>query len=822
MRISQLLRSSASFAVLSGLAFGTAAHAQDAAETREVDEIIVTAQKREQSLQDVPIVVTSVSGQLLQDAGVRDIRELTVLTPGLTVTSTSNETIVTARVRGVGTVGDNPGLESSVGVVIDGVYRPRNGVSFGDLGEVTRIEVLKGPQGTLFGKNTSAGVVNIITAGPTRDLQAESEVTVGNYGQWGFSGALSGPITDTVAGRIYAAARARDGYLNVVTGEGPRGRHEDNTQDFYTLRGQLLFEPSQDLNIRVIGDYTKRDELCCAGTQLFVGQAANSRARLIEQVRPGSLDLTSTPFDRLAFSNRPTDQRVEDMGLSAEVNWDINEAMSLTSITAWRNWQAETGQDSDFTAADLVYRPNDGRNRVEFEQFSQELRLAGEAMDGRLNWLVGGFYAKEDLNTRSLFFYGQDYYAYFAQRVLSNVPALIGLTPGTIFQPGLGSDDIHAQEGDTWALFTNNSFKITDALELTVGLRYTIDEKSLTSDYTTTGSSCDQGEAAFPALAGLLGTATTIVGGLCLNAQNNDFDDLGVVNQSREEKEWSGTAKLAYRFNPDLMTYVSYSRGYKAGGFNLDREQRILAGPGGAPNFTADPDTSFRGEFVDSWEVGAKSTLFDGSLLLNLAAFHQTFEDFQLNTFVGTAFIVETLPEVISRGVDADFIWSTPVDGLDFQGGVTYAETEIQPFTASDLLVPSRFNSLRRLPGARLSFAPLWSASLAGTYERELGGELMLRSNVSAKYTSSYNTGSDLHPAKLQDEMVLVNARVGVGAADESWTVELWANNLFDEDYLQVGFNGPFQVDENNDAVSVYNAFLGAPRTVGATLRLRY
>jgi iron complex outermembrane receptor protein len=824
MRITQLLRSSASLAIMSGLAFGTAAQAQDEAAPREVDEIIVTAQKREQSLQDVPIVVTSVSGQLLQDAGVRDIRELTVLTPGLTVTSTSNETIVTARVRGVGTVGDNPGLESSVGVVIDGVYRPRNGVSFGDLGEVSRIEVLKGPQGTLFGKNTSAGVVNIITAGPTRDLQAESEVTVGNYGQVGFSGSLSGPLTDTLAGRIYAAARARDGFQDIVTGDGPRGRDKDNDQDFYTVRGQLLFEPTSNFDARVIADYTKRDEMCCVGTQLFVGDAANSRARLIEQVRPGSLDLTGTPFDRLGFANRPTDQRVEDMGLSAEANWDINDAMTLTSVTAWRNWRAETGQDADFTAADLVYRPNDGRNNVEFEQFSQELRLAGDAIDGRLNWLVGGFYAKEDLSTRAQLLFGEDYYAYYAQRVLQNVPALIGLTQGTILQPGAGSDDRHDQEGESWALFTNNSFKITDALELTVGLRYTVDEKTLTSAYSTTGAACDQGEAALPTLIGLLGagTATTVVGGLCLNSQNDDFDELGVVTQAREEKEWSGTAKLAYRFNPDLMAYVSYSRGFKAGGFNLDREQRILLGAGGLPNFTADPDTSFRGEFVDSWEVGAKSTLFDGSVLLNLAAFHQTFEDFQLNTFVGTAFIVETLPEVISRGVDADFIWSTPIDGFDLQGGVTYAETEIQPFTASDLLVASRFNSLRRLPGARLSFAPLWSASLAGTYERDLGGDLKLRSNVSAKYTSSYNTGSDLHPSKLQDELVLVNARVGVGAADETWTVELWANNLFDEDYVQVGFNGPYQVDENNDAVSVYNAFLGAPRTVGATLRLRY
>ncbi|OHB26440.1 MAG: hypothetical protein A2790_18600 [Phenylobacterium sp. RIFCSPHIGHO2_01_FULL_69_31] len=822
MKSGMLFRTSALAVVLAG-AFASTIQAQEAAADREIEEIVVTAQKREQSLQDVPIVVTTVSGELLQDAGVKDIRDLTVLTPGLTVTSTSNETIVTARVRGVGTVGDNPGLESSVGVVIDGVYRPRNGVSFGDLGQVSRIEVLKGPQGTLFGKNTSAGVINVITAGPTKDFQAEAEATYGNFDQMGVTGSVSGPISDKVSARLFAGTRQRDGYQDIIVGPGPRTKTRDNDQNFYTVRGQLEVEATDDVNIRFIADYTKRDENCCVGTQLFVGQAANSRGNLINAVRPGSLDLTSTPFDRQGYANRATSQDVEDMGLSGELNWNLGNGMRLTAITAVRNWRSETGQDSDFTAADLVYRPADGSNFVEFGQFSQELRLAGEGLDGKLNWLVGGFYAKEDLKTRSVFKYGTDYYAYFAGRVLGGVPALIGLTPGTVLQNGAGSDDRYKQEGETFALFTNNSLQITEQLELTVGLRFTRDEKSLRSQYSTTGSTCDQGEAAFGTLAGLLGqaTASTIVGGLCLNAQNNDFDALGRYTQKNTEEEFSGTAKLAYRWNPDVMTYASYSRGYKAGGFNLDREQAIVVTAAG-PNFTADGDTGFKGEFVDSYELGAKTSWLDRTLLLNVAAFYQKFTDFQLNTFVGTAFVVETLPKVVSKGVDLDFIYLPPIDGLTLQGGVTYAETEIGKFAAADLINPTRFNSLRRLPGARLSFAPLWSASLAGTYEREVGNGLKFKANLSGKFTSSYNTGSDLHPSKLQDEMVLVNGRIGLGSEDERWIVELWSNNLFDKDYVQVGFNGPFQVDENNDAVSVYDAFLGAPRTYGVTLRLKY
>jgi outer membrane receptor protein involved in Fe transport len=755
-----------------------------------------------------------------------------VLTPGLTVTSTTSETVVTARIRGVGTVGDNPGLESSVGVVIDGVYRPRNGVGFGDLGEVTRIEVLKGPQGTLFGKNTSAGVINIVTAAPTRDVRAESEFTVGNYGAVGFAGSLSGPITSDLSGRIYAAARKRDGFQDVVTGLGPRGLKEDNDQNFYTVRGQLLYAPTPELSVQLIGDYTKRDEHCCIGGQIFVGRGPGARADIIEAIRPGSLDLAAQPFDRIGYANRDTDQRVEDGGLTAEVNYDFSEALRLTSITGWRTWTAETGVDADFTAADLLYRPSNGTNYVAFDQFSQELRLAGTAFDERLNWLVGGFYAKEDLSNRQVVTIGSDFYRYLVLGAMRGIPAAVGLTPGTILIPGGGSDDRYEQESTSWALFTNNSFKVTDALEATLGLRYTRDDKSLTTLSRTTGGACDQAEARYLTIFNAIrasgapvtvatAQANTILGGLCATYFNDDFDALGAYTQSREEEEVSGTAKLQYRWSPDVMTYVSYSRGYKSGGFNLEREQAVVLTPTG-PNVTADPDTAFGGEFVDSWELGAKTSWFSNSLLLNAAAFHQKYTDFQLNTFVGTAFVVEVLPEVISRGVDLDFIYLPPVQGLTFQGGVTYAETEVQPFTAGDLLSPARFPSLSRLPGARLSFAPLWSASLAATYERDLTGDLKLRTNVSAKYTSSYNTGSDLHPSKLQDELVLVNARIGFGPQDERWSLEFWSNNLFDEDYLQVGFNGPFQVDEANDAVSVYDAFLGAPRTFGATLRLRY
>jgi outer membrane receptor protein involved in Fe transport len=783
-----------------------------------VEVIIVTATKREESLQDVPLVVTALGKQLLEDAGVDDIRDLQVLTPGLTVTSTSSEASTTARIRGIGTVGDNIGLESSVLVNIDGVYRPRNGVGFGDLGDLERVEVLKGPQGTLFGKNASAGVINIITADPTFDFSAETELTASNYGGFGGSVSINGPIVpDLLAGRLYMAERGRDGFLDVAVGPGPRTEREDNDRAYFTVRGQLLAQPTDRITARLILDYTERDENCCAATQLFVGQAPNSRANLINATRPGSIDTTATPFDRQALSNRSTRQDVQDQGASLQLDWDVSDDVTLTSISALRNWQSVNGQDSDFTAADLVYRPEDGSNFSEFRQISQELRAAGEA--GPFSWLIGGFYSHEDVDSASVLLSGADFYGYFAQRVLGGAPALIGITPAVALQPGTGARDRYSQAGESYAVFTDNTYSFTNAVRLNLGLRWTRDEKELETRYTTTGASCDQAELAFPTLVGAVGqpTATTITGGLCLNQLNNDFDALGQFTQERTEEAISGSIRLLYDINSDMMVYAGYARGFKAGGFNLDREGVVIVTPTG-PNFTADSNTEFRGEYVDAYEIGSKNTLFRNDLTLNLALFHQTYEDFQLNTFAGTAFVVETLPEVVSQGVDADVLWYTPLDQLTMQGGVTYAVTEISNFTAADLNDPARFNSLRRLPGSTLSFAPKWSGTLAATWEQPVGN-FQLRANLSAKYSTAYNTGSDLHPSKLQDDYTLVNARIGIGADNDLWRLELWAQNLFDEDYLQVGFNGPFQVDENNDAVSVYDAFLGAPQTYGVTLR---
>ncbi|HEY0685999.1 MAG TPA: TonB-dependent receptor [Steroidobacter sp.] len=798
-------------------AFGQEASEQQ--DTRTIDTIIVTAQKREQSLQDVPIVVTAVSEQLLQDTGVKDIKDLTILTPGLLVTSTSNESVTTARIRGIGTVGDNAGLESSVGVVIDGVYRPRNGVGFGDLGELERIEVLKGPQGTLFGKNTSAGVINVVTKRPSFDFGADVELTAGDYGAMEGAASVNVPFSDAVAGRLYIASRERDGFLDVVRGPGPRTEDEDVDRKFKTARGQLLIKPSDSLDIRLTADYTDRDENCCAAPQVVLTPTTGV-LQVLNTLVPGSFRNPVDPFDRVAYSNRSTKQEVEEKGGSMEINWDL-EALggaTVTSISAWRDWETINGQDADFTTVDILYREPNGDFSNSFEQLSQEFRLAGESE--KLSWLVGLFYADEDLESHDQLILGNQFQAYFNGLLggaLNAIPAPIR----ALMYPGGGATrDVYEQESKSWALFTNNSIRFTDALELTLGLRYTDESKDLDSDYSN-----GHGGVGCATLRGIPGfvsnpNAATIFGiGCSVTYADPIFNDVA-FSQSLDEEEWSGTAKIAYRFTDDVMSYLSYAKGYKAGGFNLYRERtgNFILNPGTPGGPVVDTDTSFDKETVDSYELGVKTQWADNSLLLNGAVFYQDYTDFQLNTFTGLQFIVTSLPQVVSQGVDLDFVWYTPLEQLSFQGGVTYADTTIEDFgTAIAFFRPEREDD-------QLSFAPEWSGSLSATYEQPIGNNLLIRGNIGARYTSEYNTGSNLDPRKMQDAMTLVNARLGFGAADEKWMVEVWSLNVTDEDYYQVIFDATLQGSSAGGAASTstVNGFLGAPRTYGVTARFKF
>jgi iron complex outermembrane recepter protein len=887
-------------------------------ETTNAGDIVVTATRRAEALSDVPIAVSAVTAESLQNSGANDIRQLNQLAPSLLVSSTGSEANGSARIRGIGTVGDNPGLESSVAVFIDGVYRSRSGIGLNELGEIDRVEVLRGPQGTLFGRNASAGLIHIISKKPSFDFGGMAELSYGNYDFMRAQGAITGPLTDTIAGRIEGVYVKRDGFYR-----DPANGTRVNDRDRYFLRGQLLFEPNEDLSFRLIGDYTKRDEKCCAA--VFLGNdvvptignlntpitpnangslpAVGNNNNIINVIRDLGQDLSrfQNAYSRVisVTPGRSYAGDTKDWGVSLEANWDFGGA-TLTSITGYRDYESGQASDTDYSTVDILYRGPNGSGRA-FKTFSQELRLQGSLFDDRLDWLVGAFYADEDLTVTDNLRFGNQYGRFATCRVVSGAlgafysptspgcisptgrAVLSGLVPGvpspfgaagpaivagfdrldTVNDRG-STQDRYFQNSRNYAFFTHNIFHITDNLDLTLGLRYTNERKRFRATFGNDNTACPAQQAA---LAPFLATPlAAIAGGLIgLTCQGNSTSELNgvTINDRRKESEFTGTGVLSWKPNDDLLFYASYSRGYKAGGFNLDRSALkspiapFAATPGGAQALVG--NLQFDPEINDAFELGAKYS--SGPLSLNVAIFRQQFENFQLNTFNGTVFLVQnvngcstdlagadrdqntfpTAPNfnagavasgacaanqvtygVRSQGVEIEAALR-PSRDVNVSLGLTFADTKYR----NDLVGNDRGApldpALRVLPGRNLSNAPqiVMTGSFAWTPDIGNSG-LQGLFYVDGRMTGDFNTGSDLFPQKEEDAFTVVNARVGIRGRDELWAVELWAQNVFNVNYAQVAFNTPFTDPQYPGGRQIFSAFLAEPRTYGITLRSRF
>jgi iron complex outermembrane receptor protein len=801
-------------AATSPFVFAPAVNAQDAISPQVVEVITVTAQQREQNAQSVPISIGAYGAEQIEVSGIRDIKDLTAIAPGLMVTSTQSETITTARIRGIGTVGDNFGLESSVGVYIDGVFRARNGVGLSDLGEIERIEVLRGPQGTLFGKNTSAGVLNIVTKGPEFDFGANAELTAGNYDMRRASGSVTGPIVeDKLAFRLFGVHGQRDGFMKLTVREpgGTRTTRSDD-QDYYSVRGQLLWTPTETVSGRIIADYTDRNEFCCSAAQYVTAPAP---AALIGAVG-GQVLNPADPGKRQAFANREFAQNVTDYGISADFDFDFDFA-KLTSVTSWRRWENDRTQDVDYTSADIAYRADGNSTRL--RRFDQEFRLTG--VHGKLDWLIGAIYSQEDLDLKDAIRFGSNWETYLGLAasggaspfLISNTLNALAGVPlfalGSALPGGSGvNQDSYDQRGRSWAIFTHNTYQLTDRFALTGGLRWTRETKKVNASFSTNPTpGCGFLEGVFgpDPIAATVGTPLAgLVPRICLPYARSSLDANG-YDQSRTDEKLSGTIRATYNATEDAMIYAGYSRGFKAGGYNLDRQFNGATVGGSYVN----SDSSFGPETVDSFEIGFKSQLFSNSLQLNGNVFYQLVDDFQLNTFTGLAFVVENIKEVETRGVELDFIWAPPVDGLTISGGYALVDARygnnLGPLPAA----------LARLPGKRMSLTPRHSATLQFIYQQPVGNGLVFLLGGDGRWVSDYNTGSDLAPGKVQPSFALFNGRVGIGAENGLWALELWARNLTNKTYAQVAFDQFAQT-------GTYGGFLGAPRTVGLTLRSNF
>ncbi|HVJ72132.1 MAG TPA: TonB-dependent receptor, partial [Sphingomicrobium sp.] len=857
--------------------------------SRDTSEIVVTATRRNEALSDVPLAVSAVTAETLQNSGASDIRALTQLSPSLLVFSTSSEAGAgRANIRGIGTVGDNPGLESSVAVFIDGVYRSRTGVGLTELGAIDRIEVLRGPQGTLFGRNASAGLISIITAKPKFRTEVGGELSIGNYDFRRAEAYATGGLSETIAARIDGVWMQRDGFL-----EDDISGRDVNNRDRWMLRGQLLFEPSSDLSIRVVGDYAKRDEECCAAPYLpafdYTGTKQPSSIKAIEEGL-GAI-INDDPFDRdvSITPDRSFRSDVKDYGVSGELVYDLGGA-ELTSISAYRYNKYIRGQDIDFNNLDIAYRPDDGSVFNRFKTFTQELRLQGEAFDGRLDWLVGGYYANEKLRVDDTVAYGDDFQRYgncllfasalpaalmptetgncinstvvngalgqiaagitqlntaiaqlqalpqplppaqqallnslIAQRnallaqqaqvgLISQGWASIGTAVGLGPTPfaGVMLHDTYNQTSNNWALFTHNIFDITDQLTLTVGARYTHEKKKVEVDLADNNSICTA-IAGTPALTSLQAFPCSLIASIPGGLSDSD---------SKSEGKLSGTVVLSFKPADNVLTYLSYSRGYKAGGYNLDRSAFRRSNGNGAVCVTASQsgcggvaasfdDLKFKPETNDAIELGMK---YNGrGFDLNIAAFHQLFRNFQLNTFNGLNFIVENINScendlsntdednsaitgecdgklragVKNYGIEIE-AFTRPFEDVSINGGFVYASTRYRDDLVGSggrPLTPALF----QLPGRRLSGSNAVTLTGSASWTPPIGGSGMRGLvYVDARHMSHLNTGSDLDIEKIQDAYTVVNARVGLRGPDDRWAVELWAQNLFDNDNMQV------------------------------------
>ena len=912
------------------LALAAPALAQEAAPTADTPaaaqndpgDIVVTATRRAQALADVPIAISAVSGETLQNTGATDVRALNQVAPSLLVSGATSEVNFTARIRGIGTVGENAGLESSVGLFIDGVYRSRTGVGLSELGDIERIEVLRGPQGTLFGRNSTAGLINIVTKGPELGrFFGQGAVTYGNYDFWRVDGAVNAPLGESTAIRLDGVWQQRDGYIKART----PGEPDINDRDRWLVRGQFLFEPSDQLKVRIIGDYSKRDENCCGGvllgptrnlTRQADGSVAIGANTLLPLLQSLGASYPTIPSDRRYVNELPNTPGVpytsksEDWGFSGEINYDFGGA-NLTSITAYRDYKNKQGQDGDFNALDILNRQNLDRR---FRLFSQELRLQGELFDGRLDWLVGGYYSNEKLDVSDDIKYGADYERYANCTLLAsalpsallpsnpfcvNVPVVQGTIaalpagatrsllqaliadpsrPGfgsvaaALGRPGLAINGTGSnassfrQDSENYAFFTHNTLDIIrDRVMLTIGARYTHESKDMSAVARQNNTICPlvvnsplQSLAALPCV--INGTAPSFAKG----SAGTEFRD----------GEWTGTAVLSIKPVDSVLLYGSVSKGYKAGGFNLDFSAldrpcsttfdtacaARLALPANTPgNGRAEAsDLAFASEKVWAYEVGMK---WNGpGIDINVAGFYQRYTDFQLNTYNGVNFEVTNIqsckddlngadrdnrattggcaanrlrPGVTSKGFEIE-AFMRPIRAVSVNMALTYTDASYRDNlvgTGGRPLSPVLF----QLPGGPVSNAARYAATAGVSWTPQISDGLSALFYLDARMQSDTDTGSDLDIEKIQDGFVVVNGRIGLYGRDKRWGIEVWAQNLLNERYFQIGADMPLQGSGTYNSVAapasagfpatanqLFVGFPGEPRMYGVTLRGRF
>jgi iron complex outermembrane receptor protein len=693
--------------------------------------VTVTAQKRREALKDVPLAVTAISGETVENKGYTRLEDFAFAVPNVQFDQATDQRNIRLAIRGISSDTRFPGFESAVGVVVDGVYYAGAGGLNGDLFDVAQIEILRGPQGTLYGRNTSAGVVNIVTRQPgeERHIRALGELTAedGELDGYRAFASVSGAI-DAESGIFGSLAIARtegDGYeINAPTGQ------ELNGPDSVDLRGILRYRPDERFDVRLAFDYSWSDR-----TPIYVESAP--------------LDYR-TDVDFVGFNKRLT------YGVSLSADAGLGDGLTLTSISAYRSYKTSEFGDQDLTTAPLGRRGNVESS----EQVSQELRLTSPS-GGTFEWVAGAFYLHEDYAAHGL--YPIDIEAYYD---LLFRPAFGGISLRTFYASlmldGLvcdapapsclktqTADNLWTLETSSLAAFGQLKYNVTDRLALTVGARISSDEKDFTLDQDV--------------FVGLPFIGVNFIVPVAFEG-------------SQDETNFSPKLALSYDVTDDVTGYLSASWGYKSGGFFSN----IIGNPAILPFLEFEPEESI------NYEAGLKGALFDGRAAFALAAFYIDYENLQVQrnfidpltnlplTGIGNA------AESTSWGIELEASVRLD-DAFTLDGSAGYLDAAFDDYEACSFN-PST-GAVLDCDGNRLAYAPDWTASLGLTMEQPISGDMLLVGNVEWTYRGDSYFSVLNEDTSFQEGFSLFNAYLGVATADGRYRAVLWARNLTDEYY---------------------------------------
>ena len=805
-------RSMLAITVLSALSATSAFAQENAAQANSEDDgverIMITASKRLKGLQESPVAVTVVNGNTIDQTKVLDINDLQTLVPTLRVTPLQRSTNTNFSIRGFGNGINNTGIEPSVGVFIDGVYRSRAAAQIVDLPRVQQIEVLSGPQSTLFGKNASAGVISVRTLAPSYDFESKVELGIGNFNQRLVKGYVTNGVTDNLALSFSGGFNQRDGYTDNIVGD----FDELNNRDRWHVRGQALYEPNDVVTMRFIADFSKIDELCCSVESVVVGPTAGVVNLLGGKVVP------QAEFNDLAYQsavNEDQENHVEDGGMSLQVDFDMD-TYNITSITSYRRNDSDYINDVDYNSLDIIVESC----HTEIKTYTQEFRIAS-TKEQALEWMVGAYLFKEDLVTGDTLFYGDDLRPFFDVLVgpgaLAGIEALHGQATGTYFSGNAYVNTEFEQDNTAYSLFANFDYHITDDLTAILGVSYTKDEKTLDikqtnlDKYSSTDFNIDPTIYGVP-LAQVV-DAQTLAGlqSLQFLPPMLELPNAAESNETNDSKmTWS--MRLAYEVNDNLNIFASAATGFKASSWNLSRYASPFAADRAAIEAAGvrQKNQAYGGRYASPeestvYELGLKSRFDQGAF--NVTFFDQTIKGFQSSIFIGTGFVLANAGKQSTKGIEFDSFYN-----LTDSWTVTLAGTFLDPVYDS-FVGASGLNGPTDLSGKKP----------AGIHEKSVSAGLIYSmefDNGSDGYVrADYLYESDVHLAEnvpdfLRGQSNTLNASAGL-TFENGVEVQLWIRNLTEDKHYLSAFPIPIQAGS-------FGAYPNQPRTYGATVSFSF